>query len=76
MYAEVLTPVNTPDITITPSLPSPIADCANPTTGNVVISDAYDFVTSGFPLVLLNPEIKTGSPFAIETPLSFVTSNV
>ena len=38
--------------------------------------DACDFVTSGFPLVLLKEETYTGSPLAIETPLSFVHSKV
>ena len=55
-YEDVLTPVNTPEITTTPSVELLIVDCANPITGNVPIVFACDFVTCGFPLVLLNPE--------------------
>ena len=47
-YETVLTLVNTPEITITPSELFPMLDCAKPTTGNVPIVSISDFAIVGF----------------------------
>jgi len=73
VYEEVLISVKTPESTITPSDEFPIADCAKPTTGNVPIVAAFAFAIVGF---VENPVIYTGSPFAIDTPLTLRISRV
>jgi hypothetical protein len=73
VYEAVLILVKTPESTITPSELFPIADCAKPTTGNVPIVVVLDFAIVG---LVENPDIYTGSPFAIDTPLTLRTSRV